>query len=207
MDGLPLTFALAFGRPNTPVELGRTQVKSPWLVGAPGGRTILVAGGARDITEHRTIESCIAPTGTCTTIVDRPGAALDPAVSVDGTRLAFVHDTTPPLSTDVSHRYAGRTLWVSDLDGSHAGEVTAAGTGIASPRWTSDGRILYERDRALWIVDPDSGEAPARLAASIGTGVPGSLGLPDVSPYINGDIQRPQWEDIFDFVSLPHAEK
>lgn len=128
------------------------------------------------------------PDGTGRTVL---AAGTDPAISPDGSRVAFVRgDATFVLDvaaertsraapgTEPAYSPSGRLATVV------GGRVTVDGVALAngrSPAWTPDGRsIVFSSDRAgswdLWRV-PASGGEPERLTAE-----PGDELLPAVSP-------------------------
>ena len=47
-----------------------------------------------------------------------------------------------------------RELWIANRDGADARRVTAAGEGVAAPRWLPDTRhLLFVRDGRVWLLD------------------------------------------------------
>jgi Tol biopolymer transport system component/DNA-binding winged helix-turn-helix (wHTH) protein len=85
-------------------------------------------------------------------------ADREPALSPDGTRVAFIHADEGPLGN----------LWLIPSAGGDARQLTtpATGSGIASsPAWSADGRFIVYSVNAgasrsqLWRVDVDSGAA------------------------------------------------
>jgi hypothetical protein len=102
----------------------------------------------------------VPPTGGTSKRLTRTRARdSEPALSPDGSRLAFVRD--------------GR-LVVARADGSGASRVAGVGAGAISPSWSPDGRLAYEQDGRLAVVEP--GGAPRRLD------LPGTAGDPAWSP-------------------------
>ena len=85
--------------------------------------------------------------------------AADPQVSPDGTRLAYTVSTT--------EREPGKTLsqvWLANIDGTGARELTTAPGRNRSARWSPDGRTLAflsdrSGDDALYLLPMDGGEA------------------------------------------------
>jgi Tol biopolymer transport system component/serine/threonine protein kinase len=79
----------------------------------------------------------------------------EPSLSPDGTRLTF----SSGRSGD------GRGIWIADLDGSNAHQLTPRQPGQyqGSPSWSSDGRrIVYDEKAAngewhIWTIDQDGG--------------------------------------------------
>ncbi|QEH32051.1 translocation protein TolB [Aquisphaera giovannonii] len=81
------------------------------------------------------------------------GEGIDPAVSPDGTRIAFARQLGD-----------GHHLFVAKADGSDARQLTKAGNGWAGVHaaWTPDGRRIVYADRVgealeLFACEPDSG--------------------------------------------------
>jgi dipeptidyl aminopeptidase/acylaminoacyl peptidase len=99
----------------------------------------------------------------------------DPAVSPDGTRVAWVqsqaHEESDRLRT---------SIWVAPFDGSEAPSPFTEGPGDSTPRWSPDGRFL-----SYLSVPPDG---PAELwLASLSGGVPRRLGT------FEGPVSQPAW--------------
>jgi Tol biopolymer transport system component len=64
--------------------------------------------------------------------ISSPKADIDPAVSPNGKRVAFV-----------SERTGGREIWMCDADGSHSVQLTSfGGTNLYGPRWSPDGENI-----------------------------------------------------------------
>jgi dipeptidyl aminopeptidase/acylaminoacyl peptidase len=107
----------------------------------------------------RTVTVCTTA-GECVPFTGADSSAVDPAWSPDGSQLAFVSRSPNQPNPFVAGSapnwrglYSTRRLWIANADGSDPHEVDAAGGGVASPRWSSDGtRILLVRDDALWSV-------------------------------------------------------
>ena len=88
-----------------------------------------------------------------------------PAVSPNGKRIAFESD-----------RSGSQEVWVANLDGSDAVQLSDFHALTGSPRWSPDGRrIAFDSrasgDPALYLVDP-SAALPRRISTS---GIPGSV--------------------------------
>lgn len=104
--------------------------------------------------------------------------------SPDGSRIAFVRTATADAADD--QWTATRTLWIENADGSGAAELKAAGTGVASPVWSRDGKhLLYLRGSAVWSLDIASGKATqvldhvdvANPASPVPTGSPWNVSV------------------------------
>ena len=159
-----LSFPLSGGRP---VTLGFTLLFPPFLATSPAQRVVAVDnGGDRVLWDDKTILLC-APAGGCQGL---PGGMpratnLDPALSPAGPALAFVHASAalsrPQLfdQASIAAWYATRSLWVY-VPGGLAHQIPAAGTAVADPTWSSDGKLLlYVRDDGLWLINPFAGSA------------------------------------------------
>ncbi len=92
--------------------------------------------------------------------------AIDPSLSADGTRIAFVaaRDLGDNVwgfnkTEDLTAWVATRALWVENADGSGARPLASAGQGVYQPLWSKDGnRILYVKDNFLWLIGAGGGE-------------------------------------------------
>jgi hypothetical protein len=191
-DGLPVvSYPLSGGRP---VTLGTTLPRPPFVVTTlPGNGVAIVVGGDRVLWNgNKTITLC-AVTGGCPGFAGgstffpggSPGPAnLDPAwdaraLSQDQElTLAFVHGSasapSPPGygQAAVAAWYATRGLWVYILGGNPY-LVSGAGTGVAAPTWSADGKfLLYVRDNGLWLIDPFAGRANSSPGTPSRTGGP-----------------------------------
>jgi Tol biopolymer transport system component len=82
--------------------------------------------------------------------------AGDPDWSPDGSRIVFssqpIHDWNDAGVADVPDVYTVRP------DGSDLQQLTHDGGG-GSPSWTSDGKILFYKQRAMWLMEPDGSQA------------------------------------------------
>jgi hypothetical protein len=160
-----ISYPLSGGRP---VTLGWTLLFPPFLATSPAlGQVAVDNGGDRILWDDKTIRLC-APSGGCTGFPGgTPGATnLDPALAPAGQALAFVHASPAgPRSqafdqASIAAWYATRSLWLY-VPGARARPIPAAGTAVADPAWSADGRLLlYVRDDALWLIDPFAGRAP-----------------------------------------------
>lgn len=112
-----------------------------------GQRLFVAAGDGRNVSEVESV-----PTG--------PGfARRSPALSPDGTQVAFIHGDGGPYGN----------LWIAPVQGDGARQLTnhtlEGGTAAESPVWMPDGRhIVYSvRSRGggsrLWHIDTESGDA------------------------------------------------
>ena len=82
----------------------------------------------------------------------------DPQVSPDGRTVAFVVRTT-----DLQDNRGRHDLWLVGVDGKAVRRLTTHPAADFSPRWTSDGRLLFLSSRSgsmqVWRIDPAGGEA------------------------------------------------
>jgi hypothetical protein len=192
-DGQNLvSFPLSGGRPAT---LGWTLLLPPFLATSPALRQVAVDnGGDRVLWDDKTIRLC-APAGGCAGLPGGvPGATnLDPALAPAGRALAFVHGSAAgPRSqafdqASIAAWYATRGLWVY-TPGGRPHPIPAAGTAVADPTWSFDGRLLlYVRDDALWLINPFAGAAsgPVRVVSKLFAGA-----WPNYCGYID-------WRDQF----------
>jgi Tol biopolymer transport system component len=166
-DGLAvLSYPLSGARP---VTLGTTLPRPPFVVPAtPWNEVAMAAGGDRVLwDDSKTITLC-GETGGCTGFpAGTPGPVnLDPAWAGLGVTLAFVHGSasapSPPGfgQAAIAAWYKTRRLWVYTLTGGNPHLISGAGTGIAAPTWSADGRfILYVRDNGLWLINPFAGHS------------------------------------------------
>lgn len=165
-DGLPLQ-SLARGA-REPVALPVTLMPTAWLSWRPGtGELLMVRGGGRPVWDEKSLTLCDAKTGKCRDLPQpERSVSLDPAWSPDGERMAFVRaERRPgewgfPSPDAVKPWVESRTLWIANAGGSEMRPLTAAGTGVYSPAWASDGRhLLYVKDDAVWVMDLEQGES------------------------------------------------
>jgi Tol biopolymer transport system component len=196
LDGLVLASVSLTGAPDTalPVMLA----KSSWVVPVPGRDAVLLdAGGGRDWDQARVLTTCTATTGSCRPLVVGSGPVLDPSVTRDGSRLAYVATDPIPFAVtgtsdpsqfppESSIRWSrSRRLVVSGIDGTGARTVSTGG--VIAPRWAGDGRhLVFGRAGYLWLVDAANGTETAiagPIDAFTGTGF--NDGLPfEENPYL-----------------------
>jgi dipeptidyl aminopeptidase/acylaminoacyl peptidase len=174
------------------VALGWTLLYPPFLATSPARQLVAVDdGGDRVLPDDKTILLC-RPDGGCTGLPGgQPGPTnTDPALSPDGTSLAFVHGSGSSVPANftqasISQWYATRSLWILPLTGGRPHQLTAAGTSVADPTWSAGSQfLLYVRDDGLWLIDPDGG-GPARIITALFRG-----GWPSYYYYID-------WRDQF----------
>jgi Tol biopolymer transport system component len=205
-DGLDLWLVPLDG--SEPHKLGQTLVKRSWIQWSPDGtRLAIVRSNWRGVDGNRSVTLC-STAGACAPISGPEVLTLDPSWSPDGRELAYVSEPAgqqPVVRGNVpdwNALYANRRLWIANADGSDAREIAGAGSGVASPRWSADGKhILFVRDDALWTLDPTKGHA-RRILAPIAP-VPvfqngyRANGAPSDVPYEAGSGNGyPTWESL-----------
>lgn len=178
-DGLPLrAVSLVNGHAH---RVATTLVDPGFVSTSPKTSDIAVAAGVdRELADHKLVELCTVG-GTCSRLPGhRPGATtLDPALSPAGYQLAFVHAGAHPPQTSappyaqrsIQAWYRTRTLWLDSYTGGNPHRLRAAGTGVAAPQWSHDGRsILFVRDNALWLIHANSHRPARRIAGPLFAG-------------------------------------
>jgi dipeptidyl aminopeptidase/acylaminoacyl peptidase len=174
-----------------PAELAVTLEAT--VSSARNGRLAIAAGGNREAWTGKHVERCDAASASCSAVAAPPGKlTLDPALSPDGSTLAFVEADVEPASTgfgqkEIERWYATRRLWLVR----RGSRTRIAGTsGVAAPTWSADGRsLIFVEHDALWLI-PGPGAAPEKLA--------GPLFAPGAWPSYNGQVD---WRDQFGWSS------
>ncbi len=189
MDGLAVESITLDGTSKS--ELPRMLVKPSWTATVAGtSQAVIAVGGDRLWDSHRQLDSCDLETGACTPLVVNPGPTIDPAVSPDGQRLAYVatdpvvfanNDELPPKSSIRWSR--SRRLVVASLDNQNPQVVVT--DGVVAPRWAGDGRhLVFWRAGYLWLVDADRPE-PVAIAGQLAPRLDDfGFGAFEQSPYI-----------------------
>ncbi|MFZ5815166.1 MAG: hypothetical protein ACOY93_07670 [Bacillota bacterium] len=159
-DGLPLrSIAL---ETKAVVDLPATLLTPRWLSPVPGqNQLLLVQGGGRVLWDEKGLALCEVGRSTCRTLPQpEDSVSLDPALSPDGSQIAFVRAQRRPGEWGFASEEAvqgwveSRSLWLIRPDGTGARQISAAGGGIYAPAWSGDGRhLLYIKDGALWALD------------------------------------------------------
>lgn len=107
--------------------------------------------------------------GGCLTNLRGYCAYLDPAISPDGRRLVLSHDAVGEISC--------KTIWIVDLDGRNAKQITM-GCDHTEPSWSPDGRRIAFQDRStIKEVELCRNTFPERDPSTVATG-----GNPSYSP-------------------------
>jgi dipeptidyl aminopeptidase/acylaminoacyl peptidase len=106
------------------------------------GRSILFsadrAPGWQRRAEHADIWRVGVDDGALTELLHTDGPSSDPALSPDGSKIAYVG------FTDTHKPYQDAKLYVADADGSHRRSLTdSLNRGVSQPRWAADGRSLF----------------------------------------------------------------
>ncbi len=91
--------------------------------------------------------------------VDDIAGAGEPHVSPDGQRIVYVLG-----QAERGKKHAGAQLWICDLDGGTARQLTWQGDRNAVPRWSPDGKHLAfvsdrVKKRGIFVLDLTGGEA------------------------------------------------
>ena len=171
MDGPDLASIAPDG--SSGALLPQMLAKPSWIATVAGtSRAVVAVGGDRVWDAHRQLDSCDLATGTCSTLVANAGPTIDPAVSPDGRRLAYVAtdpvvfanaEEIPPKSS--IHWTRTRRLVVSDL--ADRNQSVVATDGVVAPRWAGDDRhLVFWRAGYLWLVDADA-PAPVAIAGPL----------------------------------------
>jgi acylaminoacyl-peptidase len=129
---------------------------------APDGRSIFLSSNRREDSELEPLDSEIyslsLEDGSLSQVTDHYGPDDQPAVSPDGTRVAYV-------GFDDTHQgYRVRRLWICERDGSREVQVVSdLDRSVRTPHWSADGSLLYYQydDRgdtkvaSVALVEPD----------------------------------------------------
>ena len=159
MDGVPLeSLALGPSRRSGTFPNKKIDIFDEWI---DTHRFIAVLGVDRFPITNRTLAICDVDTLSCAALAPEPGSvSLDPALSPDRTRVAFVRATDLQRNGGFASEVAAtqwlrsRTLWIVELGSGQVQEMSAAGKGIFAPAWSQDGqRLLLTHDQAAWLYD------------------------------------------------------
>jgi Tol biopolymer transport system component len=167
-DGMGL-YSLRLGEAK-PAILGTGLAHQGWVSLSPQGSLLMVAGGGRMVWADKSLAVIDAESGKARKLKNPEGqVANDPALSTDGSRIAFVAARDLGRSSgfdnpeELAAWVATRSLWVEDADGSGARLLSTAGQGVYQPFWSKDGsHILYVRENSLWLIDAGGG-VPKRI--------------------------------------------
>lgn len=166
LHALPLDGGLEAG----PIPLVWTLTYPNWIAWLDAREVLVVESGGRAAWSQGPLTRCSVQTGACAEVPAPPDrVAIDPAVSPDGMRVAFV--SAERIEDLGGERTAGweasRTLQLWDLA---SGEMTplAAGGGVFGPRWLPDSRrLLYVRQRSVWLLEAAPEAVPVRLVGPL----------------------------------------
>ncbi len=168
-DGLGL-WSLRLGD-SQPKLLSTGLVHRNWLSLLSSGQLLMVTGGGRIVWADKSLTISNLETGTTKVLPNPKGnVAIDPSLSPDGKKIAFVAAKNLGNSVwgfskpeELENWIATRTLWIENVDGSGAHPLKDAGTGVYQPVWSKDGnRIMYVRDNSLWIIGANR-ENPVKI--------------------------------------------
>ena len=128
-----------------------------WLVAAAGVAAVAVAGVSAWFVWGN--PAAVPRARTLTRMTFDTGATVQPAVSPDGKLIAFVSDRATPRPN----------LWIQQVDGGQAVQLTSHAGGATSPSFSPDGgRIAYAargRDEGVYVI-PTIGGEPRKVAAT-----------------------------------------
>jgi dipeptidyl aminopeptidase/acylaminoacyl peptidase len=150
---------------------------------SPDGRLIYLSANRNPDWERRPVNSEIYAVdvggANLRALTDRNGPDQSPAVSPDGSRIAYLgYD-------DRAHAYTQSQLYVMNRDGSNRRALTAGlDRDVSAPVWAADGRSIYVQyeDRAVTKV------AQVGLDGSIRTVAEGLAGSGLDRPYAGGEF-------------------
>ena len=170
---LPLYLVPADGGPARDLGL-RSAIFAARPAPSPDGmRFAITAGRQIESWTDKSIAVVDLQTGRVTPLTGPGMAAVSPAWSPDGSRIAFVasadHGVPPPDAPVEARRAAedaalgSRRLWLMDADGSNQRQLTSdAESRDEAPQWSNDGAyILFARlptepcarQYSLWLLD------------------------------------------------------
>ena len=169
-DGLGLV-SLKLGE-KEPKNIACTLAYTDWLSFLPDGRLLIVKGCGRTLWMEKDIAIADVKTGKVEDLKNVPGhVTFDPAISPDGTKIAFIAAKEMEDSVfyeDQDAWFESRTLWVCDADGSNPRRLENAGTNVYQPMWSKDGsHILYAKDEYIWLIDANDTKPEQVLRPSL----------------------------------------
>jgi dipeptidyl aminopeptidase/acylaminoacyl peptidase len=150
------TLGLVSPRGGGITPIAQTLVRRAWVQWSRAGdRLLVVEGHAREAGAPRALLLCTVTT-SCHAIAGGNEPVADPAWSRAG-MMAYV-------------RTERHELWIANGDGAEPRQLTAAGEGVATPRWLPDTRhLVFVRDGLVWLLDMSSGDA-VPVAGRLGPG-------------------------------------
>jgi hypothetical protein len=162
-DGMALSAIPATGGAER--ELGVVSLVHADLVdlapAAAGNKLVVASGQGRETWSRKRLVSIDLDTGAKRNLTPPDMAALGPAWSPDGRRVAYF--AAPDAELAEAKAGAGKTLKVLNTDGS-----------VTTKVWTPDMRIgigggevahRYLQLRKIWVLDPSGAAAPQKLTA------------------------------------------
>jgi WD40-like Beta Propeller Repeat len=173
---------------NGALVVNVTNEDAFWLYVLPTSKQDLTPSDGAAAADREVMRHLVGSTGA-----DRD---VQPAVSPDGTTVAFVH-----------HDFKGPgSLWLVNIDGTDAHRIVPASADVASPAWSSDGRWIAFGARTvegqpLGLIRSDGTDLQFPVATS---GVENPSWSPDGSrlvysvPSASGGGSRDLWEATFD---------
>jgi dipeptidyl aminopeptidase/acylaminoacyl peptidase len=191
-DGMPLR-TIAIG--GMAQRLATTLGMRDWVIPLSRKEQVLfVSGAGREVWHDKALALCdLSPAGCVVPPIRTGTVPLDPAVSPDQSHIVYISardlgavggfGSTAALNDWVR----SRTLWLTNGYGDGAHQLSAAGSGIYWPHWSSNGKhLLFIRDRSVWLVGIN-GSKPTRVIA-------GPLEAPETYPF--GYYGFVSWDSI-----------
>lgn len=164
-DGLQLFRVPAAGGPAQSLEVGTLLDDDLHAVSPAENKLAVTAGGGREEWQGKRIAVIDLDTAAISYLTDDRSAAVTPAWSPDGQRLAYA--AAP--ADDSNSVLASRRIWMTDLAGTRTQITQDERYRDEEPMWSADGKqILFCRidaadNRKLWLMNAN-GSAPLPVA-------------------------------------------